>query len=139
MPSKRELDDSGFIQNVKRKKIFLDNISSQDNEGNGLGSNRSPFDKGEFGSNELYTNSLSRKGYSCNEDRTSKHMHVIDEAKDVENRGKDSSKSEDDSNKRVKGRDDSFFSSHIPEEILTKVFCKLPLHTLFQMQIVCTS
>ena len=82
---------------------------------------------------------LTLKEGACIEFSIGKHINFIDEAKDVENTGEASSTSEDDSNKIVEGREESFISSHIPEEILTKVFCKLPLHTLFQMQIVCTS
>ena len=73
-------------------------------------------------SSGLYTNSLTLKVDSCIENGHGKHKKCIDEARDAESRG-----------------ESSVFLGYIQEEILMRIFCKLPLHTLFQLQMVRTS
>lgn len=145
MASKGEPEDSMFIQNVKRMKICSDNISTEEDEGDGSESSKSPYGKGKLmaaqkecdsGSARFYTSWLTLKAGSCIADGTNKHIY---EAKDAENRGTISSSSKDSSNKRIEGGEKSVLIGHIPEEILTMIFCKLLLHTLFQMQIVSRS
>ncbi|GLJ07677.1 hypothetical protein SUGI_0072320 [Cryptomeria japonica] len=96
--------------------------------------------KGDSGTSGIYTNWLTLKTGSCIEDGSSKHIYSL---LDAEKKGESSSSRstlrisscrEDDSDKKVEGR-----AAYIPEDIMNIIFCKLPLHTLFQVQIVSSS
>ena len=88
---------------------------------------------GDVGSIEFLTNSLTLKAGLCIEDRNNKHIHAMDKTKDAGSRGEASPSSEDGANKGVEDRKESVGVGHIPEEILIMIFCKLPLHTFFQV------
>ena len=90
------------------------------------------------------TNWLTLKLSRCIEDGSNKHISDMFEAKDAYKKGEASwslathrisSCRKDDSNKRVKVMKESIFV----DDILSLIFCKLPLHTIFQLQIICSS
>ncbi|GLJ49128.1 hypothetical protein SUGI_1036430 [Cryptomeria japonica] len=180
MASKREADNSRFIDGIKRLRICLNSVLREEKEGDifrgfsstskqpstnwltvgtgpwrqdgsGKGKIIAPEMKGDSGSSGLSINWLTLKIGSCTEDGSSKHIYGMLEARNAEKKGESSSSkedgsdkrvsscSEDGSNKKVEGREESFFVGHIPEDILNTIFCKLPLHTLFQVQIISTS
>ena len=61
----------------------------------------------------------------------------MDDTTDAGSRGEASSSSADGA--LVEYMNESIVVGQIPEEIFIMIFCKLPLRTLFQMQIICTS
>ena len=61
----------------------------------------------------------------------------MDDTTDAGSRGEASSSSADGA--LVEYMNGSIVVGQIPEEIFIMIFCKLPLRTLFQMQIICTS
>ena len=93
----------------------------------------------DFGSTGFSTDSLTVKVGLCIENGNNKHIHGMDDTKDGGSRGETSPNSEDSANKRVDDRKESIVVGHIPEEIFIMIFCKLPLQTLFQMQMISTS
>ncbi|GLJ14909.1 hypothetical protein SUGI_0242670, partial [Cryptomeria japonica] len=163
MASRRESDNSSIIHSFK-KMIFGWSLNSEEKGGEfkkphtswltlGLGpwrkdgSKKDSYGKckvmdaekkGDSGSNGGFFNCLG----SCKEDRSCKDIYCMDEAKDAEKKGEISSCKftpigmscrQDGSKKQV-----VVLTDLIPEDILNMIFCKLTLHTLFQVQSVCT-
>ncbi|GLJ49063.1 hypothetical protein SUGI_1035010 [Cryptomeria japonica] len=107
----------------------------EDGLGSSKGKAMATEKKSYSGSGGLCTNWLTLKIGSCIEDGSNKCIYAME-------KGESSSSwscREDGSNTEVKVREESFFVGDILEDILNIIFCKLPLHTLFQVQIVCTS
>ncbi|GLJ49062.1 hypothetical protein SUGI_1035000 [Cryptomeria japonica] len=95
--------------------------------------------KSDSGSSGLNRNWLTLKIGSCIEDD---FIPVGIPLKLATEKGESSSGwswREDGSNKEVKIWEESIFNGHILEDIWNIIFCKLPLHTLFQIQSVSTS
>ncbi|XP_059069383.1 uncharacterized protein LOC131042804 isoform X2 [Cryptomeria japonica] len=109
----------------------------QDGSGSSKGKATAAEKKSDSGSTGLYTNWLTLKTGSCTEDGSSKCIHAMEKVESSTLRI--SSCREDGSNKKLEGREESIFKGYVPEDILNIIFCQLPLHTLFQVQIVSTS
>ena len=135
----------------------------------GEGSDKDPHDKGkaiaaedkaDSGSRDVYNNGLTLKVGLSNNDGSSKHMYAMNAYRGETSSNREHASiglcredgsyqrvehasislcREDGSYKRVEGKDESIFLHPIPENILMTILCKLPLHTLFRMQIVTSS